>query len=95
MKFFARDEDFCKMRLILNYFGEKTTKKCGICGVCRRNKPKNLRAQILAELKKSPADLEQLHVKLLYFSKEKILEELIVLLDIGDVKMQDFRTYSV
>ena len=38
MKFFIEDSKYCKMKLILAYFGEKNTKNCGQCSVCEKNK---------------------------------------------------------
>lgn len=44
----------CRSIQILNYFDEKSSKKCGICDVCLSNKksiPKNLSSKIIAILK--------------------------------------------
>lgn len=99
MKFYIEDEKYCKMKLILNYFGEKNTKNCGQCSVCERNKQsifgKNISHQILNLLGKRPATIEELSIQLSYHSKENILENLIFLLDTGKVKMLNFRTYAL
>jgi ATP-dependent DNA helicase RecQ len=39
MKFYTRNKDFCKMKLILTYFGEKNAKNCGNCYVCTEKNP--------------------------------------------------------
>jgi len=99
MKFYIEDEKYCKMKLILNYFGEKNAKNCGQCSVCERNKQsifgKNISQQILNLLSKRPATIEELSIQLSYHSKENILENLIFLLDTGKVKMLNFRTYAL
>ena len=99
MKFYIEDEKYCKMKLILNYFGEKNAKNCGQCSVCERNKQsifgKNISHQILNLLSKRPATIEELSIQLSYHSKENILENLIFLLDTGKVKMLNFRTYAL
>ena len=99
MKFYIEDEKYCKMKLILNYFGEKNAKNCGQCSVCERNKQsifgKNISHQILNLLGKRPATIEELSIQLSYHSKENILENLIFLLDTGKVKMLNFRTYAL
>ncbi|MDO3425314.1 ATP-dependent DNA helicase RecQ [Chryseobacterium sp. APV1] len=99
IKFYIEDEKYCKMKLILNYFGEKNAKNCGQCSVCERNKQsifgKNISQQILNLLSKRPATIEELSIQLSYHSKENILENLIFLLDTGKVKMLNFRTYAL
>jgi ATP-dependent DNA helicase RecQ len=39
MKYVGEDK-VCKSKLILGYFGEKTTVNCGICSYCITNKSK-------------------------------------------------------
>lgn len=99
MKFYLEDKDYCKMRLILSYFGEKNSKNCGQCSVCERNKQsifgKNISSEIISLLSKKPSTIEELSVQLSYHPKENILENLIFLLDSGKVKMLNFRTYSL
>ena len=98
MKFFVQDRDFCKMKLILSYFGEKNVKNCGQCSVCEQQKEtvfgRDVSKEILELLKKSPANVEEISIKLNYFAKDNILENLIHLLDSGKVKMLNFRTYA-
>ena len=98
MKFFVKDTDFCKMKMILSYFGEKNAKNCGHCSVCQQQKEsvfgRDISADILNVLKTAPANVEEISIKLNYFSKENILENLIHLLDSGKVKMLNFRTYA-
>lgn len=97
MKFFVENKDFCKMKLILSYFCEKNVKNCGHCSVCEQQKEtvfgRDISKEILAILKSAPANVEEISIKLNYFAKENILENLIHLLDSGKVKMLNFRTY--
>jgi ATP-dependent DNA helicase RecQ len=99
MKFYIEDKDYCKMKLILAYFGEKNSKNCGQCSVCEKNKQsifgKNISQQIINLLAKKSSTIEELSVQLSYHSKESILENLIFLLDSGKVKMLNFRTYAL
>ncbi|WP_265129554.1 RecQ family ATP-dependent DNA helicase [Chryseobacterium oranimense] len=99
IKFFIENNDYCKMKLILSYFGEKNTKNCGQCPVCEKNKQsifgKNISQQIINLLAKRPSTIEDLSVQLNYHSKNNILENLIFLLDSGKVKMLNFRTYAL
>ncbi|MCW3160045.1 RecQ family ATP-dependent DNA helicase [Chryseobacterium oryctis] len=100
MKFYIEDNQYCKMKLILSYFGEKDTKNCVQCTVCERKKQsilggQNISLQIIDILSKNPATIEEISVQLSYHPKENILENLIYLLDSGKVKMQNFRTYML
>ncbi|WP_312902542.1 RecQ family ATP-dependent DNA helicase [Chryseobacterium taichungense] len=99
MKFYIEDNSYCKMKLILTYFGEKKSKNCGKCSVCEKNKQsifgKNISGEIMNILAKKPCTIEELSIQLNYQSKENILENLIYLLDSGKVKMLNFRTYAI
>ena len=98
MKFYLRNSDYCKMKLILSYFGEKSPKNCGKCSVCLRSGLVNGRKtadEILRILAQKPATADELAIQLFHVKKEKILENLIILLDTGKVKMLNFRTYTL
>lgn len=99
MKFYTENNDYCKMKLIMAYFGEKNSKNCGQCSVCEKNKQsifgKNISLQIINLLSKKASTIEELSVQLSYHPKENILENLIYLLDSGKVKMLNFRTYGL
>ncbi len=99
MKFYVENNDYCKMKLILAYFGEKNSRNCGQCSVCEKNKQsifgKNISQQIINLLAKKSATIEELSIQLSYHSKENILENLIFLLDSGKVRMLNFRTYAL
>lgn len=99
IKFFMEDKEHCKMKLILSYFGEKNIENCGICSVCEHNKtflhPKTVSDSILDLLSHNQFSLEQICIKLPHFHKEKILENVILLLDMEKIKMADFKTYTL
>lgn len=99
MKFYIEDNRYCKMKLILTYFGEKKSKNCGKCSVCERNRQsifgKNISGEIIQVLAEKPCTIEEISIQLNYHPKENILETLIYLLDSGKVKMLNFRTYAI
>ena len=99
MKFFVKDSEFCKMKMILSYFGEKELRNCGKCSVCEKQKEsvfgRNISEEIFNILRNKPLNIEEVSIKLNYYKKEIILENLIYLLDSGKVKMLDFRTYTI
>ena len=99
MKYYLRNEEYCKMRLILSYFGEKETSDCGQCSVCKRKNKgflgRNIGNDILNVLKQKPAELDEIVIRLGYYQREEVLEHLIMLLDSGKVRMHSFKTYGV
>lgn len=99
MKFFVKNSQYCKMKLILTYFGEKNAVSCGKCSGCIQGKPiifgKNITEDIKLALREKPLTLDEIAIRLTQYNKEQILEYLILLLDAGQVKMHDFRTYSL
>lgn len=98
MKFFIRNKDYCRMKLILRYFGEKNAPNCDNCDVCESKKPNQSNAilsQILSQLQKRPYTLDELTIQLSFYPKDKLLENLIFLLDLGKIKMLNFRTYMI
>lgn len=99
MKFFIQNDAFCKMKMILQYFGESGPKSCGKCSVCNNHllmiRGSSASEDIKSVLKEAPAALEEIAAKLQHHSKEILLEHLILLLDSGQVRMLNFRTYSL
>ncbi len=73
MATYATDEDTCRSRMLLHYFGEKESSDCGHCDVCLKKRKREtgkkedshkLREQIVALLKKSPCLAFELAEKL-------------------------------
>ena len=98
MKYYVQENSICKMRMILTYFGERKTENCKKCSVCFSKNDglfsTSLSEEILQLLQHKPCTLEELFMKLSFHKKEKIREELILQLDLGKVRMLDFRTYA-
>lgn len=96
-KFYIQDSDFCKMKLILSYFGERDAENCGKCSVCRKrnNSKRTLSSDIAQQLSNRPMSLDEMTASLNFYSKESISETLIFLLDIGKVKMLNYKTYML
>ena len=98
MKYFIQDKDFCKMRMILTYFGEKSSDNCGKCSFCLSQNPvkeKTLSDEVLEILAKNPATFDELSVKIFWYEKEKIYETLITLLNLEKIKMLNYKTYMI
>ena len=98
MKFYAANKDHCRMKMILTYFGEKNAENCGTCDVCESKKERSARSisdEILKILSVQPATADEISMQLAYCNKEKLLEHIILLLDVGKIKMLNFRTYTL
>lgn len=99
LKYFIKEKEICKMKMILAYFGEYLQEDCMHCNVCINKNDhflsNSLSHDIISLLKQKPATLEEIFMKLSFHQKEKVRENLILLLDSGKVRMLDFKTYSV
>ena len=95
MKYFIRETDYCKMKMILTYFGEKNAQNCHKCYVCQPlNATQNLSAQILNILNEKPMTFDEVRAKLNLSAKEEIFETLVSLLNEHKIKMLDYKTYT-
>lgn len=99
MKFYIQNEDFCRMKIILSYFGEKNIENCGKCDYCRKKENpyfgNNISLEIERILASQPSTFEEINAKIYFVTKEDLLENIINLLDLGKIKMLDFRTYTL
>lgn len=98
MKYFVQDKDYCKMRMILAYFGEKESGNCGKCSFCLSRNALNINSLsdlILQKLQQNPATFEQIRVDLFQYEKEKLFDTLISLLNLGKIKMLNYKTYTI
>lgn len=98
MKYFVQDKDYCKMRMILAYFGEKESGNCGKCSFCLSRNTLNINSLsdlILQKLQQNPATFEQIRVDLFQYEKEKLFDTLISLLNLGKIKMLNYKTYTI
>ena len=95
MKYFIRETDYCKMKMILTYFGEKNAQNCHKCYVCQPlNSTQNLSVQILNALNEKPMTFDEVRAKLNLSGKEEIFETLVSLLNEHKIKMLDYKTYT-
>ena len=95
MKYFIRETDYCKMKMILTYFGEKNAQNCHKCYICQPlNSTQNLSAQILNVLNEKPMTFDEVRAKLNLSGKEEVFETLVSLLNEHKIKMLDYKTYT-
>jgi len=85
---YAQEENVCRSRLLLAYFGERNTEPCGKCDVCLKNKEnsvdneefRKIKDEIIAHLEKEQLSLIGL-VKAIPFKEKKTLHVLRFLMD--------------
>lgn len=83
ISFYAAQHEYCRERMILSYFGEKSTHNCGNCDVCTANQQGNPidEAQLLAFLGEEVKNIDEILMHFINSPKEKVIAELQYLLD--------------
>ena len=89
---YIRDDETCRQLLLMEYFGQKEEKPCGICDVCigkkkrlHREERKSLEEQILQVLAKQNTNIREL-VRQLGEDEEVVIEQVRKLLDEGKIQ---------
>lgn len=96
---YIKDNKTCKSVQLLHYFGEDTTKECGICSVCKEKRTGNLKAgveiiseKIITLLQIEPMDSRTL-LENLTFAEDEVLRTLQLLLDKKIIKLNAINQY--
>ena len=89
---YIRDDETCRQLLLMEYFGQKEDKPCGICDVCigkkkrlHREERKSLEERILRVLARQNTNIREL-VHQLGEDKEVVVEQIRKLLDEGKIQ---------
>lgn len=88
---YIKEKKACKSKLILNYFGEKTTTDCGICSYCinknvKNNDGKTIAKEIISLLKIENLNSREIQLKIkketndIIFALQQLLENDIVMI---------------
>ena len=91
MNDYLSNTNYCRSKVLLDYFGEKNSDDCGICDVCITNQSnseefrKDIQKELLMSLKESPIDISMFVSRyskikedsILYIIKELIAEQII------------------
>ncbi|WP_179349859.1 RecQ family ATP-dependent DNA helicase [Winogradskyella pacifica] len=94
---YVKNEAVCRNQQLLLYFGEKTTKNCGICSVCvakASNTNESITFQIIKALQDEALSSRQLlqHIKC---SEHILLKSLSELIEINKIKLTHANTYTL
>ncbi|MGC3979118.1 MAG: ATP-dependent DNA helicase RecQ [Paludibacteraceae bacterium] len=99
---YAKETDICRSQLLLNYFGEKNMKPCGVCDVCLKQKETNVSAEEFEIIHKSVKDLltEKSHylaeiTKSVQAKEPKVVYVLRFMLDNNEIKIEDTLKYNI
>ena len=89
---YIRDDETCRQLLLMEYFGQKEEKPCGICDVCigkkkrlHREERKSLEEQILQVLAKQNTNIREL-VRQLGEDEEVVIGQVLKLFDEGKIQ---------
>lgn len=93
------DDKSCKSRQLLNYFGEKDSKNCGICSYCitknkTENKVSSIAEKILELLKTSPMSSREIQMYS-KFSDDAIVFAVKQLLEINKIEILPNNKYTL
>lgn len=97
MYYFIENDNICKSQLILRYFGEKNTPKCGICNICQPLTSNDTadEVSILSFLESGEKSSEQMYERFSGLDKTVLLKMLQHLLDEEKIKFKFPNTYSL
>jgi ATP-dependent DNA helicase RecQ len=90
----------CKSKLLLDYFGEKTSKDCGICTFClskksaKKSDAKNITHQIIEQLEHQPMNSRQL-LEQLDVSEKELIETLKLLVENHILEVTSTNKYKI
>ncbi len=94
--FLVKNSKECRMQLLMRYFGEKNSEKCGICDICSetaREKNKGIEIPILEFIKTENKNLQQILSEFSAFSPNEIVDALQFLINEEKIKNLNFNTY--
>lgn len=96
LEFFIQNKKYCRMKLILGYFGEKYHNTCNKCDVCvNKFKKVNPIMDILSFIAKGPCSIEDIYAEFYSFSLDDIHQFLQELIAEEKIKLLNFNSYSI
>ena len=97
MYFYAEDENQCKSRMLLHYFGEKKAANCGICSYCQKlhSTQKTTAEEILQFLHSGEKRGDEIFSYFSASDKKQIVQILQELLDEDKIKFNLPNNYAV
>ena len=98
---YVNNDHECKNKILLNYFGEKTTKNCGMCSYCISNKKssnaidvKAITHNIILLLEEKPLNSRKI-VETLPFTEQHVLDVLKLMVENNILIITATNTYKI
>ena len=98
---YVNNDHECKNKILLNYFGEKTTKNCGMCSYCISNKKssnaidvKAITHSIILLLEEEPLNSRKI-VETLPFTEQHVLDVLKLMVENNILIITATNTYKI
>lgn len=98
---YVNNDHECKNKILLNYFGEKTTKNCGMCSYCISNKKssnaidvKAITHNIILLLEEKPLNSRKI-VETLPFAEQHVLDVLKLMVENNILIITATNTYKI
>ena len=97
---YINNDTICRIKQILNYFGEKKRQDCGICDVCRRRYDTNevnyqsVSADIL-DILKEKSHSSRVLIRMLDYRENLIIEAIQLMLEDGQIKVNSRNEYEI
>ncbi len=96
--YLVRNNNECRMNLLLRYFGESTDTSCGHCDVCeslKKRPQQHLESKVYDYIQKEARSLPQILAEFHDYSTEDIVGALQILISENKVYNLNFQTYAV
>ena len=98
---YVNNDDICKSKQLLNYFGESDSDECGVCSVCQERNHKDqaitiseTKQELITLLKKEALSSRAL-TELLKKDKDEVIIAIRELLEEGQIKTTSANTYII
>jgi ATP-dependent DNA helicase RecQ len=96
---YAESDHRCRSQLLLDYFGEKSSYRCGICDVClERNKLElndlefeEIKKQLQEILQENELSLNDLVAQVKRYKEDKVIKVIEYLVDTGEIKSENHK----
>ncbi|ADX68347.1 ATP-dependent DNA helicase RecQ [Weeksella virosa] len=96
MAFYAAQHEYCRERMLLSYFGEKSKENCGRCDVCLSEKKSDKidSLKLLDFIGEEGKTLNEIVMHFIHSPKENIIAELQYLVDEMKLKIEGLDTFK-
>lgn len=99
---YASEENICRSKILLAYFGDKNLKDCGQCDVClaksekeiRENEFQSIRTKVIELLDDKLLNANDL-VRLIPFKEQKVMHVVRFMLDQGEIQPNEINQFTV